>query len=137
MNRRSLQELARIRLREARTLLRSGYYDGTYYLCGYVVECGLKACIAKRTRRHDFPEKDRVESSYTHNLNTLIKVAELHQQLSKEMKRDSEFASNWGIVKDWKETSRYERRTRQEAEAIYAAITNREHGVLKWIRQHW
>jgi hypothetical protein len=31
------------------------------------VECALKACIAKRTKRHDFPEKKTVMDSHTHD----------------------------------------------------------------------
>jgi len=68
MNRHDLRELALIRLREARVLLKNGNYEGAYYLCGYVVECGLKACIAKQTRRYDFPDKKTVDESYTHDL---------------------------------------------------------------------
>jgi HEPN domain-containing protein len=75
MNRLELQELARIRLREARHLLRHRFYDGAYYLSGYAVECGLKACVAKQTKRHDFPDKDRAVKSYTHDLLQLVKLA--------------------------------------------------------------
>ena len=60
MNRDDLRQLARIRLKDARALLNIRNYDGAYYLSGYVVECGLKACIAKKTRRYDFPDKDVV-----------------------------------------------------------------------------
>lgn len=54
MNRKDFQVLSKVRLREAKVLLGVGLYDGAYYLAGYAVECGLKACIAKRTLRHDF-----------------------------------------------------------------------------------
>ncbi len=47
MNRSDLQNLATIRLRDAEVLLDNGRYDGAYYLLGYVIECALKACIAK------------------------------------------------------------------------------------------
>ena len=67
VDRRGLQELSKVRLKEARALLRAGMHDGAYYLAGYAVECGLKACIAKTTLRHEFPDKKRVDSSYSHN----------------------------------------------------------------------
>ena len=51
MNRYDLRKLAKIRLKEAQILLKNGNYDGAYYLSGYVVECGLKACIAKGTKK--------------------------------------------------------------------------------------
>jgi len=46
--------------------------DGAYYLAGYAVECALKACIAKKTQRHEFPDKRRVDASHTHNLIQLL-----------------------------------------------------------------
>ena len=47
VNRRDLQFLARSRLTEAKALLSASHGDGAYYLVGYAVECGLKACIAQ------------------------------------------------------------------------------------------
>lgn len=137
LNRQSLQELARIRLREAKVLLKGGYYDGAYYLCGYVIECALKACIARHTKRYDFPEKKTVIESYTHDLEKLVKVAEMWPALDEEMDRDPDFADNWDVVKDWHENSRYERHLKREAEDLYASVVDRQHGVLRWIRQHW
>ncbi len=60
-------------------MLKLGLFDGAYYLADYAVECALKACIAKGTQRGDFPDKKTVDSSYTHNLNDLIKVARLEE----------------------------------------------------------
>ena len=68
MDRKHLQALSGIRIREARALAKLGMNDGAYYLAGYCVECALKACIAKATLRHEFPDKKRVDLSYTHNL---------------------------------------------------------------------
>ena len=76
MDRKDLRALSRVRLSEARALLNAGLPDGAYYLAGYVVECALKACIAKETQRYEFPEKKRVDASYTHNLKELVRVAE-------------------------------------------------------------
>lgn len=54
MKRSDLQKLARIRLKEAKVLLDNRQYSGAYYLSGYVIECALKACIAKQTRKERF-----------------------------------------------------------------------------------
>ena len=72
MNRKELQALSRVRLREARALARLGMNDGAYYLAGYCVECALKACIAKATVRHEFPDKKKADLSHTHNLRDLV-----------------------------------------------------------------
>jgi len=44
---------------------------------------------------------------------------------------------NWGVVKDWTEESRYERKTQAQAQQLIAAITDAAHGVLPWIKQRW
>lgn len=82
MNRRDLQALSRERLRDANVLLRSGQHVGAYYLAGYAVECALKACIARKTRRFDFPDRKTVTASHTHDLAKLVAIAELDDQLA-------------------------------------------------------
>lgn len=47
MNRKDLQELSKLRLKEAKLLIDNNSFDGAYYLCGYSVECALKAWIRK------------------------------------------------------------------------------------------
>lgn len=59
MDRKDLQELSKVRLKEATALLKLGLFDGAYYLAGYAVECALKACIAKGTQRGEFPDRKR------------------------------------------------------------------------------
>ena len=137
MNRNDLRDIALLRLKEARVLLRSSNYAGAYYLCGYVIECALKACIAKYTKRYDFPDRKTVNSSYTHDLSTLVKVAGLETHLEVEARGDSIFEANWAVVKDWSENSRYKTYGKREAQDIYSAIASRKYGVLRWIRKHW
>ncbi|GAG05743.1 unnamed protein product [marine sediment metagenome] len=137
MDRNDLRELALIRFKEARVLLKNGNYEGAYYICGYVIECGLKACIAKQTRRYDFPDKKTVDESYTHDLTKLIKIAGLELTLDNEMRKDQVFGRYWATAKDWSEQSRYERHAEKEAQNLYSAIADRKHGVLRWIKQYW
>ena len=137
VNRDNLKDIARVRLQEARTLLRAQHYDGAYYLCGYVLECAFKACIARRTQRYDFPDKKTVNLSYTHNLDALVRVARLNQDLGRETAADPVFEVNWTVAKDWSEDSRYARLTRRQARDLYSAISDRQHGVLRWLRRHW
>ena len=98
LTRRDFQRLAELRVREAAALLRSRNPIGSYYLCGYAVECALKACLAKMSRRHEFPLKpDYVRRVYTHNLEELLKLAELEKQLENDMKGNTVLARNWGV----------------------------------------
>lgn len=129
--------LAQIRLQEAQTLLKAGLPDGAYYLAGYSVECALKARIAKRTQRHEFPDKKSVDASYTHNLKDLIKAANLENDRAVYAAQDPVFQGNWDLVQQWSERSRYERNVQALAAALIEAIANKRHGVMTWIKQRW
>ena len=138
MNRSDLKKLALTRLREAKVLLLNGEYSGAYYLAGYVVECGLKACIAKQTKRFDFPDRKTVVDSYTHDLSVLVRVAGLQPSLDLEIQRDQQgFGRCWSVVKEWTEQHRYRIIDQKTAEDMIEAISDAKHGVLKWLRHHW
>jgi HEPN domain-containing protein len=77
MNRQDFRKLAFIRLKESKVLLDKRKYWGAYYLCGYALECGLKACISKKIKRSQFPDLKFVKESWVHDLNQLVKQAAL------------------------------------------------------------
>ena len=137
MDRRDLRALSRVRLSEARALLKAGLPDGAYYLAGYSVECALKACIAKETQRYEFPEKKRVDASYTHNLKELVRVAEMGDRLREAAKVDSLFQQYWDVVELWSEQSRYGRNSSEAAQSLIEAVGDRNHGVMKWVNRYW
>lgn len=138
MNRQELQEISKVRRKEAATLLKARQFAGAYYLLGYAVECALKACIAKQTKKYDFPNKVVTNKAYVHNLEQLLKVAGLDYKLKEDMKNNSHLEVNWTIVKDWKETSRYiSSVSSEEAKDLYSACTSRTNGVLAWIKEKW
>jgi hypothetical protein len=97
----------------------------------------LKACIAKQTKKYDFPDKDAVNDSYCHNLNKLLGLAELTHPAKDERKSNKKLEVNWSIAIGWNEGSRYITHTEIEAKALYSAVTNKRDGVLKWIRKYW
>jgi HEPN domain-containing protein len=136
VKRKDFQELATVRLKEARILLKAQCWEGAYYLGGYAIECALKACIAKQTERYDFPDKKRVVDSHTHDLQELIRVAQLSAALT-EHRRQPDFDANWTIVADWWEQSRYERASEEDAENLVRAISQANTGVLQWLKRYW
>jgi HEPN domain-containing protein len=136
VNRKELRALAATRLKEAKILLGAGCPDGAYYLAGYAVECALKACIAKQTQRHDFPEKQIVIDSHTHDLTKLLDPAGL-KVIHKAAMQQPEFANNWKTVTEWKTTSRYASRSNKKAEELLKAIGERKSGILTWLRRHY
>jgi len=137
LTRTDLQALARNRLADAEVLLRAGRFDGAFYLLGLAVECGLKACIARLVRRHEFPNKKMTTDSYSHDLFQLVRAAGLEAALNAEIAADANFGANWLVVKDWSIESRYSTPGNLKAAALTSAINNRRHGVMRWIRQHW
>ena len=137
MNRKDLQGLARIRLEESTALLKLGLFDGAYYLAGYAVECALKACIAKATKRGEFPDKRRVDSSHTHDMRELVKLAGLEDVRRELAARDSAFRNYWDTIQSWSEHSRYRRHDLESAQKLVTAISDRRHGVFTWIKRHW
>lgn len=137
MNRKDLQSLSRIRLREARALLGLGLNDGAYYLAGYAVECGLKACIAKRTLRYDFPDKKLVQDLYTHAPGGLVNKAGLATELKAQLAADPQFRSNWELAGLWSAESRYNVHSREEADSLVRAVGESRHGILTWVKRYW
>ncbi len=139
MNRMELRQLARDRLQDAAALLAVGRWSGAYYLAGYAVECGLKACIMAYVEATGaiFQDKKFSEKCWTHDLEVLVVQADLQAALDAQMAGNALFSANWGTVIDWEETSRYQQKTQAEAEAIYDAINANPDGVFQWIQKHW
>lgn len=137
MNRQEFRKLAVIRLNEAKVLLDNRKYCGAYYLCGYALECGLKACISKKIKRSQFPDLKFVRESWVHDLSQLVKQAALSDDRDKKMKLDKQFAANWGVVKDWNESSRYKKYAKKDAADFYHAVADPTTGVFQWVKMNW
>jgi len=106
-------------------------------LAGYAVECALKACIAQRTRKHEFPERDAAKY-YKHDLQELLTHTQLKQSLESAMLTYPLLKKSWNIVKNWSEEARYEQgRTTQEARDLIEAIEDGQGGILPWLQQRW
>ena len=137
MNRTEFRRLANDRIADARALLAAKRWAAAYYLAGYAVECALKACIAKRTKAEEFPDKGFADKCWTHNLPQLLSAAGLKGDFEAALKADPDLAENWDTVKDWNEATRYVRRPKRKAEELYEAIIDKKHGVLIWLKFRW
>jgi hypothetical protein len=136
VTRREFQRLAELRAGEALILAQNRKEQGAYYLAGYAVECALKACIAKQTRRNEFPLKpDYARKVYSHDLEELLRLAGLQLQLQNDMQSNSALAINWNMVLDWNEEKRYVV-SGLKGRDLCSAVTG-PNGVLTWIKQHW
>jgi len=116
--------------------MRSGNLQGSYYLTGLAVECAVKACIAKNTKRHDFPPSpNATKDIYTHDLVKLMGAARLQATLDADMRVSSSLNRNWAVVKDWNINSRYLTKG-MNARDLYKAVAGKD-GVMQWLRQRW
>jgi hypothetical protein len=107
-------------------------------MCGYVVECALKACICKRTKEFDFyPHPKEARDAWTHEFAKLIGLADVGQRIADDQRADDKLKIYWNTVKGWSENSRYEPKSKKEAEDLLEAVSDPVHGVLACIKRHW
>ena len=138
MNKSDFESLVDVRVKEAKLLLENNRYEGAYYLLGYALECAIKACIAKNVKKHDFPDKDLVNKSYTHKLKDLLGVAGLKQKLEEKAKKDEEFSLNWAVAQGWSESARYWHTIEEKTvKDFFSATMHEESGILKWLKSWW
>jgi HEPN domain-containing protein len=134
------RRMADARVRDAAALLKARRWSSAYYLAGYAVECGLKACVVAHVRKNlDVIFRDRrfSEKCWTHDFKELFRLADLTARWDADTSANPALRKNWELVQNWSESSRYQRKTRPDAEKLYQAITDPAHGVLPWIRNHW
>lgn len=112
-------------------------HSSAYYLAGYAVECGLKACIAKLMKSDEFPDKEFAKDCYTHELPKMVRLGQLDQLLKSAADANTLFGNDWATTKDWNEQCRYEVKTAADAHEFFQAITNPIDGVLPWIKTYW
>ena len=140
VNRLEWQQLAERWLEDAQNLLEKDRWSAAYYVAGYAVECGLKACVLARvggTPEVAIEDRDFSRNCWTHSARKLLRQANLEGRREAEGKANLDLGNNWGVVEAWSENARYQNHPRALAETLYAAIANNPNGVMQWIRAHW
>jgi HEPN domain-containing protein len=143
VNRKQLQRIAKERLKDARALLGRKRWAGAYYMSGYAVECGLKSCLLRHLVESSalFGELGylkKLQDCWTHDLVKLMNLAGLDAAFGLACQANLALAAFWGVVKDWKETSRYvETKPEPDARAMFEAVSHNPDGVFKWIQSRW
>jgi hypothetical protein len=94
-DRATFEQLAALRLAEARLLLANGLPSGAYYLTGYAIECVLKARIAAQFRANEIPDRRLVERVHVHDLSKLLSLAGLEDELEAEMNANPDLHERW------------------------------------------
>src|SRR5256885_356806 len=78
VTRADFQKLADERIADAKALLAAKRWAAAYYLAGYAVECGLKACVLVRVTAVAeviFEDRRYSEKCWTHSLTQLVDLA--------------------------------------------------------------
>jgi len=110
-----LENLCNDRLEDAKSLFYANRYDGAVYLCGYVIEMGLKKRICITLGWPGYPAKGKefegLASFKTHDLDILLHLSGLEEKVKKN------FLLEWSVVAIWDPEIRYSSRTQTEQTA--------------------
>ena len=87
LSRSLLQHLATEKVNDARLLFEHERYSNSYYLYGYGIELGLKACVSRQIIAETIPERTVLTRFLTHKLSDLVGLAGLNERLQ-ERRRD-------------------------------------------------
>lgn len=100
-----LRKLANARLKDSKILFEAKRYDGAVYICGYVIELGLKLRICKTLKWDGFPssnsEFNDFRSFKTHNLDVLLALSGIEEKVK------TKFLPEWSAVTSWDPQARY------------------------------
>ena len=139
MNKTEARNFADSWLIDAKALLDASRWRAAYYLCGYSVECALKACVFTYIESTGiiFQDKEYLKKCFTHDVEALIKAAGLEVARGLDIQSNPKRGVNWNVVKDWEVDIRYKDRDQSEAEKLYNAVSDDTNGVLSWIKTQW
>lgn len=133
-----LKDLAGARLRDAEILFDNGRNEAAAYMCGYVLEMALKACICRRLRVPEYPPKKLKRDFKTHDFDDLLLLAGLSEELT--VLRNPALFTRWSIVANWKREWRYEAvgfMHRDAVRRMLEALRDSPDGVLPWLKKRW
>jgi hypothetical protein len=132
----TLQHLTTAKVNDARLLFDNKRYSNAYYLYGYGIELGLKACIARQVAAETIPDKAILTRFLTHKLGDLVSLAGLKTLLD-DRSKDAQFTTRWAVVSEWSEETRYDVVDSVLATAMHDAVEHPIYGVMEWLKQHW
>ncbi len=137
LKRTDLQAVAQGKIDDAQYLFTNHRYSNAFYLAGYAIEIGLKACIAKQFAADAIPDKKFVVDIHVHDLKKLIGLAGLTAELRKREAGSAQFSVNWALVTEWTPEVRYGAIDAFTARFMIVAVTHATDGVLPWIKTVW
>ncbi len=96
-------------MQEAQALFEGGLYDDSVYLCGYVVEMALKACICRSLNLSEYPDSESGfrQTFRTHDFKLLLLLSGLRSRVEAQRKISTRFNENWSLATAWQLEDRY------------------------------
>lgn len=141
MKKRDLQKIAELRLKEAKVLYENGLYDGSVYLCGYVVEAALKARICKHLQMKEYLDTGDMKGMFlSHDFDKLLFLSGLKNRINLANKRGTSLFKNWSLLTNWTPDIRYAiagTYNKQYAKDLLNALEHNSDGFLVWIKRLW
>lgn len=108
-----LRTIAKTRLKDARILHKNKSHDGALYLCGYAIELGLKAVIAKNLNHSGLVSTSHIPSTKeefkivqnitNHDLDALLTL--VPSNIIQKIK--TKYLAEWSLVQKWNPEMRY------------------------------
>ena len=139
LTRDDLKKLAKQRVKEAEELYRKHLYDGCIYLCGYVVECALKARICRYLKIREYPTGGKYGRIFkTHDFELLKLLGGLEGEIT--ITKNKSLFENWSAATKWQPEERYRKSgtyTMNQASEVLASLRDRPNGVLVWLAKKW
>jgi hypothetical protein len=137
VNRTTLRNLAKQRLKAAKILFHAGDFDTAGYLLGYVVECGLKAMICKRLNLTEYPDTGKhMDVFASHALDRLLVLSGYSSEI--DLTKNPNLFDNWSkLTGDWKPEIRYTQGayTKNIIARKITALEDSTDGLLAWFRK--
>jgi hypothetical protein len=85
-----------------------------------------------------FPDKDFSTKLYSHNLEELVRLANLESKRKERSAKQPKFEARWATVKAWGPASRYDGTIdRAQAEQLIEAVQAPRLGVMTWLKKYW
>lgn len=136
LKRKDLQKLALQRLKDAELLYRARSYNAAAEMCGFALEFALKACVCRRLRINEYPEKELEGAFKKHRYEDLLLLAGLRDLVAAPGKQ----LPSWSAATSWKPERRYQpvgSTTKRDAEDMLKALRDPTQGVVPWLKRHW
>ncbi|HCC60045.1 MAG: hypothetical protein A2402_02450 [Candidatus Staskawiczbacteria bacterium RIFOXYC1_FULL_37_43] len=133
-----LKIIAEDRLDDAKALYQARRYDGTAYLCGYVLEVALKARICKLLELDEYPCTGVFKQAFaTHDLSVLLKLAGLEKEISLSKSKNYNLFIQWSMMISWNwdPEMRYRimNKNKKEVGNMLVVLIN----IFKWLKNYW